>query len=204
MARNNAPGIAPDFGSYSRRIEGCILIVCAPQCNAEYGPKDKQDGRIIFCHVPYYHTVPVRENLPRAKVVVDRFHVMKQLNTRLTQLRTKYQKQCDPETQKILKGSRWIIVRNRSELSRKQLDQILELCPELRIMYLLKEEFRTIFEKVKCRDKAARFLDTWCLKAERTGDKYLAKVLHNTLIPLAAFWIKFIQKVNSHYQNYNC
>jgi transposase len=127
---------------------------------------------------PYYHAV--RDKLPRAKVVVDRFHVMKQLNTRLTQLRTKYQKQCDPETQKILKGSRWIIVRNRSELSKKQADQlnrILELCPELGTLYLLKEEFRTIFEKIKCRDKAARFLDIWCLKAERTGDKYLAKFL---------------------------
>jgi transposase len=127
---------------------------------------------------PYYHAV--RDKLPRAKVVVDRFHVMKQLNTRLTQLRTKYQKQCDPETQKILKGSRWIIVRNRSELSKKQADQlnrILERCPELRTLYLLKEEFRTIFEKIKCRDKAARFLDIWCLKAERTGDKYIAKFL---------------------------
>jgi transposase len=127
---------------------------------------------------PYYHAV--RGKLPHAKVVVDRFHVMKQLNTRLTQLRTKYQKQCDPETQKILKGSRWIIVRNRSELSEKQADQlnrILELCPELRTLYLLKEEFRTIFEKIRCRDKAARFLDIWCLKAERTGDKYLAKFL---------------------------
>jgi transposase len=127
---------------------------------------------------PYYHAV--RDKLPRAKVVVDRFHVMKQLNTRLTQLRTKYQKQCDPETQKILKGSRWIIVRNRSELTKKQsdqLNQILDLCPELRSVYLLKEEFRTIFEKIKSRQKAARFLDTWCLKAERTGDKYFARFL---------------------------
>ncbi len=52
MGRNNAPKIAPDFGSYpvsySGRIEGCILIVCAPQCNAEYGPKDKQDGIIYY------------------------------------------------------------------------------------------------------------------------------------------------------------
>jgi transposase len=101
---------------------------------------------------PYYQAV--RKKLPRAKVVVDRFHVMKQLNTRLTQLRTKYQKQSNSETQKILKGSRWIVVRNRSELSIKQADQlnqILDLCPELRTMYLLKEEFRTIFEKIKCR-----------------------------------------------------
>ena len=54
-----------------------------------------------------------RSKLPHAKVVVDRFHVMKQLNTRLTQLRTKYQKESSDEMKKLLKGSRWILVRNR-------------------------------------------------------------------------------------------
>lgn len=143
----------------------------------------KKAIRFVFIDMwaPYYQAA--RSKLPRAEVVVDRFHVMKQLNTRLTQLRTKYQKQCNPEIQKILKGSRWIIVRNRSELSSKQeaqLNQILKLCSELRALYLLKEEFRTIFEKIKCREKAARFFDAWILKAERTGNKYLSKFL-NTL-----------------------
>ncbi len=127
---------------------------------------------------PYFQAA--RSKLPRAKVVIDRFHVMKQLNMRLTQLRTKYQKQCDPETRKILKGSRWIIVRNRSDLSKKeedQLTQILNVCQELRVVYLLKEEFRLIFETIKSREKAARFLDAWCLKAERTGDTTLAKFI---------------------------
>jgi transposase len=125
---------------------------------------------------PYYQAA--RSKLPHAKVVVDRFHVMKQLNARLTQLRTKYQKESPDEMKKVLKGSRWILVRNRSELSPEQtdhLDKILILCPELRILYLLKEEFRTIFEKIHCREKAARFLNVWILKAERTGDKYLSK-----------------------------
>jgi transposase len=127
---------------------------------------------------PYYQAV--QSKLSRAKVVVDRFHVMKQLNSRLTQLRTNYQKQSNPEIQKTLKGSRWIIVRNRCDLSSKEeehLNQILKLCPDLSALYLLKEEFRTIFEKVRCREKAARFLDAWMFKAERTGDKYLAKFL---------------------------
>jgi len=56
---------------------------------------------------PYYQGG--RSKLPHAKVVVDRFHVMKQLNSRLTQLRTNYQKQCSPEIQKVLKGSQWIL-----------------------------------------------------------------------------------------------
>jgi transposase len=127
---------------------------------------------------PYYQAA--RKKLPRAKVVADRFHVMKQLNARLTQQRTRYQRQCDPKLREILKGSRWILVRNRSELTSKQedqLNQILESCPDIRTVYLLKEEFRTIFEKVKSREQAARFIDAWILKAERTGDKFLAKFI---------------------------
>jgi len=125
---------------------------------------------------PYYQAA--RSKLSHAKIVVDRFHVMKQLNMHLTKLRTKYQKECDSEMQKLVKGSRWILVRNRSELSKKQEDhltQILQACPELRTLYLLKEEFHTIFEKITCREKAARFLDAWCRKAKRTGNKFLAK-----------------------------
>ncbi len=119
---------------------------------------DQQKKAIRFVSIdmwaPYYQAA--RNKLPRAKVVVDRFHVMKQLNQRLTQLRTRYQRQCDTETREILKGSRWIIVRNRSELSEKQSDQlnlILERFPELRTLYLLKEEFRTIFKKDQMQKK---------------------------------------------------
>lgn len=118
------------------------------------------------------------EKLPHAKVVVDRFHVMKQLNARLTQLRTKYQKESPDEIRKVIKGSRWILVRNRSDLSQEEadhLDNILKMCPDLRRLYLLKEEFRTIFEKITYKEKAARFLDAWILKAEYAGDKYLSK-----------------------------
>lgn len=125
---------------------------------------------------PYYQAS--RDKLPHAKVVVDRFHVMKQLNSRLTQLRTRYQKECPVDIQRLLKGSRWILVRNRSELSPEQAEQlnmILQTCPDIRTVYLLKEEFRNIFEKIKCREKAARFLNVWIHKIELTGNKYLAK-----------------------------
>lgn len=103
---------------------------------------------------------------------------MNQLNTRLTELRTEHQKGLSLEIRSENKGSRWILVRNRSELSpleEEKLKNVLELCPELRTLYLLKEEFRRIFEKVHCWDKAARFLSAWVLKATYTGNKYLAK-----------------------------
>jgi hypothetical protein len=42
---------------------------------------------------------------------------------------------------------------------------------------LLKEQFRRILEKVHDRQKATGFLSTWILRAESTGDKYLAKLV---------------------------
>ena len=45
------------------------------------------------------------------------------------------------------------------------------------MLYLLKEEFRLIFEKAGNRDQAERFLRAWRLKAELTGNKYSMKFI---------------------------
>jgi len=122
----------------------------------------------------------VQRKLKHATLVVDRFHVMKQLNSRITQLRSAIQHQSSEELASILKGSRWILVRNRCDLTAKDeahLQKILELCPELRTIYLLKEEFRCIFEKIDTRAKAHKFLSCWAIKIQSTGNKYLIKFL---------------------------
>ena len=74
-------------------------------------------------------------------------------------------------------GQGGLAITDTSRRLKDKLIKIMELCPDLRSLYLLKEEFRTIFEKVRCREKAARFLDVWILKAKGTGDKYLAKFI---------------------------
>ena len=120
----------------------------------------------------------VQAKVPHAKLVADRFHVMKQLNHRLTQMRRAIQRQADEATQQLLKGSRWIMVKNRDELSPEEETRLLELlnaCPQLRTLYLLKEEFRTICEKAKDRQQADRLLRVWLWKAERTEDRFLLK-----------------------------
>ena len=74
---------------------------------------------------------------------------MKQLNERLTQLRRAVQRRADEATQEVLKGSRWLLVKNRDELKPEEearLMEVLDASPELRTAYLLKEEFRTILE----------------------------------------------------------
>ena len=119
-----------------------------------------------------------RAKLPKAQLTVDRFHVMKQLNERLGQMRRKIQRALPEEKKDMLKGMRWILVKNREELSAEEESRLTEMLvdhPELRELYLLKEEFRCIFEKVRSRDKASQFLKVWIYKAQMTGNLFLLR-----------------------------
>ena len=131
----------------------------------------------------------VRKKLPHADIVADRFHVMKQLNHQIDLLRRAIQRRAKKEGNEalyqVLKGSRWVLLKNRSELKPEQEAQlcaILDISDELRDIYLLKEEFRTICEKIDDKTRAERFLWAWTGKALATGSRYLirfVKTLHN-------------------------
>jgi transposase len=133
----------------------------------------------------------VRKKLPHARIVVDRFHVMKQLNDKVTKIRRRMQNNGNEEIRELLKGSRWLLVRNRKDLSSKEeqhLQKILDLCEELRAVYLLKEEFRQIFEIMDSRERAERFLSAWKLKALYTCNKYIG----NFVRTLTTWWSEIL------------
>lgn len=142
----------------------------------------------------------VRAQLPHADIVADRFHVMKQLNKRLTQLRRALQKQADETTKQVLKGSRWLLVKNRDELNPKEesrLMEVLNASPQLREAYLLKEEFRTIFEKLNDRQRAELFLKAWSLKAAGTNNRYLTKFVST----LRNWWTEILTYFGERFSN---
>jgi transposase len=127
----------------------------------------------------------VQQHLSQAQIVADRFHVMKQLNDRLTKARRQIQRQADEDTQQALKGSRWLLVRARETLSPEQEQQLLSVLDadhQLRTAYLLKEEFRLIFERIQDQQQARRFLEAWVCKVQFTHNRYLldfVKTLRN-------------------------
>jgi len=156
--------------------ERCVIAVlpersqaCLGQWLEQLAPEQRQAIRVVSMDMwqPYRQVIQVK--LPQAQIVADRFHVMKQLNERLNQMRRSIQRQADELTQAHLKGCRWLLVKNREELSAQeesQLQHLLSNCPQLRTLYLLKEEFRTICDKVKDRPQAERFLRAWMWKAK--------------------------------------
>ena len=133
----------------------------------------------------------VRKKLPHAEIVADRFHVMKQLNHQLDLLRRALQKKADDALYQVLKGNRWLLLKNRSELKpdeEAQLCVILDTSDELRDIYLLKEEFRTICDKINDKARAERFLQAWMWKAMATASRYLIRFVKT----LRNWWHEFL------------
>ena len=147
-------------------------------------PEQQQAIRVVSMDMWRPYRSFVEQFLPDARIVADRFHVMKQLNEQLSNARRQIQRTADAEAKAALKGCRWLLVRNRTDLSEAQqarLHLALQADAELRTAYALKEEFRLIFEKVHDREKARRFLCAWMLKVRYTANSYLLDFL-NTLL----------------------
>jgi transposase len=166
----------------------------------QLSPSERRSIQVVSIDMWAPYRQAIQAKVPQAKLVADRFHVMKQLNYRLTQMRRTIQRHADEATQQLLKGSRWIVVKNRDDLTDKEeahLLEILNACPQLRTLYLLKEEFRTICQKAKNRQQAERFLRVWLWKAERTGDRFLLKFVKT----LCNWWHEFLNYFDDRVTN---
>lgn len=140
------------------------------------------------------------QKLPNARRVVDRFHVMKNLNDALTKVRRAIQKDADEKTKELLKGCRWLLVKNRQNLSEeqeKQLAGMLEASPELKTCYELKEAFRDLFNQNLTPNAAEKRLRRWVAKVEATAFKSL-KSFVNTL---RNWWQQILNYFDGRFNN---
>lgn len=103
----------------------------------------------------------VEEVFPNAVVVIERFPVMKLINTRLNKIR-----RCAGIN---LKGSRYLLLKNAEELSpeeKEKIPQILSPSACLTIAYELKEEFRKISETSSTVKTGLRRMKKWLAQAQ--------------------------------------
>ena len=116
--------------------------------------------------------------LPNAQIVADRFHVMKNLNDQVSAVRRELQRGLPEEAKHTLKGCRWLLVRNESELSatdKDKLRRMFAVAPALGQLHALKEDFRAIFETETQREPAKSRLEAWMTRVETSGLTKLAK-----------------------------
>lgn len=120
----------------------------------------------------------VTKHLPGAIVVFDRFHVVKLLNKKLTQLRRQLYRQATSDLKKkALKGTRWLLLKNPENLDPVKgepgrLRAALRLNESLATAYYLKEDLRQIWEQLGKFPAKMKLLD-WYHQAMDSGIRVL-------------------------------
>ncbi len=105
----------------------------------------------------------VEEVLPQAKIVIDKFHVVKMANEALERVRKSFRESLTPKQRRGLMHDRFILLKRESELNDKEVSIVagwLNNYPELGLAYRLKEDFFNIY-KVNSRSEALLRLTDW-------------------------------------------
>ena len=111
------------------------------------------------------------ENLPDSRIVFDKFHIIQNLNKAIDEVRRNEYRAMEKTSAKILKGSRYLLLKHPQRLSdnaREQLQQILAINTPLSICYTLKEQLHEFWNYTSAKE-ASRFLKRWCEMAFKSG-----------------------------------
>jgi transposase len=146
---------------------------------------------------PYRNAV--REVLPQASIVVDKFHVVKLANGAIEQVRKTVRSSLSDKQRRTLMHDRFILLRRRKDLKEKDvliLETWIENFPVLGAAYILKEAFYEIWEAPTQEEAHNRYW-AWfeqitpevadafvpiALTVENWGDEIFAYFSHNGTI----------------------
>jgi transposase len=115
----------------------------------------------------------VRDNIRGVVHVFDHFHVLKLFNDKLSAFRRQLFHELTAQGQKLLKGTRWLLLKNPENLDpqkkeRQRLERALRLNEPLAVVYYMKEDLRQIW--LQPSQHAARlFLEDWLARARVSG-----------------------------------
>ena len=117
----------------------------------------------ICCDMwPSYIEV-IKAKAPQAALVLDKFHIVRQLTDAVDKVRRQEVAEKDKEHKSVLAGTRYIWLKNPWNLTDRQkasLSFLETLNLKIHRAYLLKESFRDFWQSATS-DAAAKFMDHW-------------------------------------------
>jgi len=142
--------------------------------------------------------------LPNARLIIDKFHVVKMASEALDEERKKYQsKLTKDERVHVKKSIRWLTLKRPESLSpaeRTALEVVRQTIPDLAKAYDVKEAFFRIYDDPN-KDSAMRAFEAWENSLpENELDKFrsLAKTVHNHYEDIFAYWDSPIPITNAY------
>ena len=141
-----------------------------------------------------------QEQLPRAKIIIDRFHVAKAYRAcadRMRQQELKRLKQTlSKEEYQQIKGAMWPFRKSAVNLTDEEwelLQRLFSYSPKLEQAYILREELTAIFESDHTKEEAQGAIRDWCERVRRSAlevfDSFLGTV-ETGLDPITNYFLE--------------
>lgn len=115
----------------------------------------------------------------RVAIVNDHYHVVSNMNDVVDKVRRDEQNRLEDEGNKIIKGSRYLLLRASEKLAetpekQARLSALLAINEKLQGVYLLKEDLR-LFWKQESKEQAKTFIENWVIEAKKMNDRHVTK-----------------------------
>ncbi len=120
----------------------------------------------------------IRDRAPNALNVLDRFHIVKNVQKAVDEVRTGEARALEAAGKNLLKHKRWLLLKRPENLTEKQtiaLDELVKINLNTVRAYLLKEDLQQLWTYVSV-VQGCRFLVDWCRRAKASGLKPMARV----------------------------
>ena len=135
----------------------------------------KKKIELASCDMSQAYIGAIEAHCPNAKLVLDRFHIVKALNEAVDDVRKEQWRNASVDDRKALKGLRWLLYRHSSNRSKK----------DSRILNALKKGNRRIYRAWVLKDEFEHFWDykaPWA--AERFLKRWITTALKSRLEPI--------------------
>jgi len=110
----------------------------------------------------------IKHHCPDAHIVFDFFHVVQAFGKVIDKVRRDEYVKATEQEKKVLKGSRYLLLKNPENLKDDQhdrLEEVLALNETLSVLYVLKGQLKMVYY-YSDRRKVKQILDDWCRMAE--------------------------------------
>ncbi len=144
-----------------------------------FGTKRCRKLRFICSDMWKAYLRAIAEYAPRAMNILDRFHIVANLNRALDLVRRQEVSRLQVNGKEaVLTKTKWILLKRRKKLTRRQRSRFHELMEcNLRSVraYIMKESFQHIWSYL-LPTRAGRFLDLWCRDVMRSNIEPMKKM----------------------------
>ena len=131
---------------------------------------NRKDVKLVVMDMTGGYRKLMKELFSHAKIIVDKYHYVRQIGFALERIRIEEQKRLSQHWRRYFKKSKYLLLKDSSRLTVEdqiQLDNLFRISESLKKAYTLKQQFEYVKSSTSRQEAAAR-LSRWIIDAQNS------------------------------------